>query len=100
MGPDKAALAAGLEAGGGGAPGGPPPGGPGGPPGGAPPMPNTPEEAMALVEQLGIPQELLPVLAKALSLIGEAVAGGAGPGGPPPGPGGPPPGPGGPPPPM
>lgn len=70
--------------------GGPPPGpgGPGGPPPMSPDALQTPDQAIQLLQQLGIQESALPMVAKAVTLLGGGV-GGPPPGGPPPG--GPPP---------
>ena len=73
---------------------GPAPGGEGmppvAPPSGAPMAPpQTPEEAMAILEQFGITPEVAPIVAQALLLVQQAMGGGGAPPGPPQGPGGP-----------
>lgn len=74
---------------------GPAPGGEGmppvAPPSGAPMQPpQTPEEAMMILEQFGITPEVAPIVAQALLLVQQSMGGGGGaPPGPPQGPGGP-----------
>jgi hypothetical protein len=77
----------------GGAPPGMPPPGAGGPPPGGPPqgggMP--PDQAMQMLQSLGITPEMLPQVIEAITAVMQS-GGPPGAGGPPPGAGGPPPG--------
>lgn len=80
----KSGGGAGGPPGAGGMPPGPP--APGGAPGAAP-VPQTPEEAVQLLAQLGITPEMAPAVSAALLILQEAMGGGAGapaPGGAPP----------------